>query len=99
MLMNQSVPAKRSRVAQIVTHGSPGRLIKDQLQPAITLTDLQAVAIVERNRPPPLREYDQIPMRGADLVRQMRLIAPYLAGKKIAFVGDNDGSAALLGLL
>jgi predicted methyltransferase len=46
-----------------------------------------------------MREYDQIPMRSPDLLRQVRYIAPQLGNKSVAFVGDSDGTSALLGLL
>jgi len=38
-------------------------------------------------------------MRRNDLLRQAKLISPYVSGKSIAFIGDMDGASALLGLL
>lgn len=38
-------------------------------------------------------------MRTSDLARQAKLVAPLLENQKVAFVGDMDGTAALLGLL
>ncbi len=38
-------------------------------------------------------------MRGTDLLRQVKLIAPAFAGARVAFVGDSDGMSLLLGLL
>ncbi len=61
--------------------------------------ELEALAILERARPPSLRAYDQIPMRGEDLLAQVKRVAPDLAGKAVAFVGDHDGTSLLLGLL
>ncbi len=58
-----------------------------------------AVAVVEQARPPALRVYDQIPMQGEDLIRQVRLVAPLLADRAVAFVGDYDSASALMGLL
>ncbi len=58
-----------------------------------------AVAVVEQARPPALRVYDQIPMRGEDLIQQVRLVAPLLADRAVAFVGDYDSASALMGLL
>jgi predicted methyltransferase len=43
--------------------------------------------------------FDQIPMLPADHVRQIKIMAPYLAGKDVAFMGDSDGASLLLGLL
>jgi hypothetical protein len=38
-------------------------------------------------------------MRTEDLVRQGKLVAPLLANQQVAFVGDMDGTASLLGLI
>lgn len=38
-------------------------------------------------------------MQGTDLLFQVKLIAPHLAGRRVAFVGDHDGTSLLLGLL
>lgn len=54
---------------------------------------------VEANRPPSLRQWDQIPMRASDLARQAELVAPTLAGKRVVFMGDHDGMSLVLGLL
>ena len=61
--------------------------------------ELEALAILERYRPTSLRDYDQIPMHGHDLLTQVKRVAPSLAGKTVAFVGDHDGTSLLLGLL
>lgn len=61
--------------------------------------DQADLALVESRRRTPLRQYDQIPMVGDDLLRQVILIAPYLRGRHVAFIGDYDGTASLLGLM
>lgn len=58
-----------------------------------------AAQLVAKTRATPLRIYDQIPMRTEDLARQAILMAPLLAGNRVAFVGDMDGTASVLGLL
>jgi N4-bis(aminopropyl)spermidine synthase len=54
---------------------------------------------LERSRPNALRDYDQIAMHGRDLLAQVEYIAPSLANQSVVFVGDHDGTAALLGAL
>jgi N4-bis(aminopropyl)spermidine synthase len=61
--------------------------------------ELEALSILERGRPTSLRTYDQIPMHGQDLLTQVKRVAPDLASKTVAFVGDHDGTSLLLGLL
>lgn len=65
----------------------------------LTDADFQDLHLVVRARPAARRDFDQIPMRGPDLLRQVKQIAPAFAGQRIAFVGDSDGMSALLGLL
>ncbi|WP_051304273.1 bis-aminopropyl spermidine synthase family protein [Calidithermus chliarophilus] len=60
---------------------------------------LEALRLLEAARPPALRRYDQIPMLGSDLLEQVLRVAPDLAGRSVAFVGDYDGTSLLLGLL
>ncbi|HSH77850.1 MAG TPA: bis-aminopropyl spermidine synthase family protein [Herpetosiphonaceae bacterium] len=55
--------------------------------------------LIDSVRPPSLRIFDQIPMRPRDHVRQAKLIAPYLAGQTVEFMGDSDCTSLLLGLL
>jgi len=43
--------------------------------------------------------FDQIPMIPYHHVRQIKIMAPYLAGQSVVFMGDSDGSSLLLGLL
>lgn len=75
------------------------QLFKDRLSSLISPVDMEAVEIVAQARPEALRIYDQIPMRSRDLLRQVTLIAPYLAGKFIVFMGDYDSTSLLIGLL
>jgi N4-bis(aminopropyl)spermidine synthase len=65
----------------------------------LSCTEVNEVERVLSARPVPLREYDQIPMRAGDLLRQVKLMAPYLQDKYVAFVGDSDCTSLLLGLL
>jgi N4-bis(aminopropyl)spermidine synthase len=65
----------------------------------VTKTEVEIVRKLEQMRPQSLRKYDQIPMHSSDLLKQVKRVAPYLAGKKVAFVGDHDGTSILLGLL
>ena len=74
--------------SQVSSNNSKGRKL-----------ELEALDILEQVRPPSLREYDQIPMHGEDLLAQVKRVAPALAGKSVAFVGDHDGTSLLLGLL
>jgi predicted methyltransferase len=60
---------------------------------------LKALRIIEQMRPDSLRQYDQIPMLGHDLLCQVQLLAPYMAGRAVAFIGDHDGASTLIGLL
>ena len=75
------------------------QLFKEGLSSVIVPDDTRAVEIVAQSRPKALRIYDQIPMRSRDLLQQVKLIAPYLAGKSIAFMGDYDSTSLLIGLL
>ncbi len=65
----------------------------------VTAVERAAAILVEQARPLALRAYDQIPMRSEDLIRQVRLVAPLLADRAVAFVGDYDSASALIGLL
>ncbi len=77
-----------------------GAMLKDRLRvTAPTPTELKAVATLEACRPKAQRDFDQIPMLGKDLLRQVKIIAPYLANKSVVFMGDNDGTSMLLGML
>jgi predicted methyltransferase len=54
---------------------------------------INAISDVVQNRPPPLREFDQIYMKVADMVIQAEYVARVFNGKDIVFVGDGDGIA------
>ena len=68
-------------------------------QTSVVRTERALAGIVAGNRPAPLREFDQIPMRTEDLARQAKRVAPLLAEQRVAFIGDMDGTASLLGLI
>ncbi len=65
----------------------------------MTTNEVKAIHILEQARPISLRTYDQIPMNSQDLLEQAKRVAPQLAGKSIAFIGDHDGTSLMLGLL
>lgn len=65
----------------------------------VTRTEKALTELVARSRPEPFRAFDQIPMHSGDLARQVKLVAPLLENHRVAFVGDMDGTATLLGLL
>ena len=52
---------------------------------------VNAVSDVVENRPRPLREFDQIYMKTADMVFQSEFIARWAEGRRLAFIGDGDG--------
>lgn len=54
---------------------------------------INAISDVVQNRPPPLREFDQIYMKVADMVIQAEYVARVFNQKDIVFVGDGDGIA------
>jgi predicted methyltransferase len=49
-------------------------------------------------RPKPFRAYDQIPMLTEDLVRQVLVLAPYMANRRVGFIGDSDVTSLVLGI-
>jgi predicted methyltransferase len=51
---------------------------------------LNAISDVVQNRPAPLREFDQIYMKVADLVIQAEFIARKFDGLDTVFIGDGD---------
>lgn len=51
---------------------------------------LDAISDVVVNRPSPLREFDQIYMKPADLLLQVEHLSKWLAGKDTIFIGDGD---------
>lgn len=62
-------------------------------------SDLLAAELVAEARPDALRPFDQISMLAGDLALQAKLVRPMLAGKRVAFMGDNDGASLVLGLM
>jgi N4-bis(aminopropyl)spermidine synthase len=54
---------------------------------------LNAISDVVHNRPAPLREFDQIYMKVADMVIQAEYVARVFNDKDVVFVGDGDGIA------
>ena len=60
---------------------------------------INAVSDVVQNRPRPLREFDQIYMKTADMVLQSEFIAKWAAGKRLAFIGDGDAISVCVAYL
>jgi predicted methyltransferase len=54
---------------------------------------LNAISDVIVNRPPPLREFDQIYMKAADLLLQAELVGRWFDKRSVLFVGDGDALA------
>lgn len=54
---------------------------------------LNAISDVVINRPRPLREFDQIFMKSADLLLQADLISQSFRDKNVVFIGDGDAAA------
>lgn len=85
--------------SRIESAAQPSPCIADHLHVSATERELLAAEQVAMARPEPLRDYDQISMQAGDLLRQVKLMQPLLEGKRVAFMGDNDGASLLLGLL
>lgn len=51
---------------------------------------LNALSDVVQNRPPPIREFDQIYMKVGDMVVYAEYLCRKLAGRPLVFVGDGD---------
>lgn len=51
---------------------------------------LNAVSDVIRNRPRPIRQFDQIYMKAGDMVMQSEFVARWADGKRLVFIGDGD---------
>lgn len=51
---------------------------------------LNAISDVVVNRPAPLREFDQIYMKAADMLIQTEHASRWLKGRKTVFIGDGD---------
>jgi predicted RNA methylase len=51
---------------------------------------LNAISDVVQNRPPPLREFDQIYMKAGDMVLQSEYVAHWANDRRLAYIGDGD---------
>src|SRR5438270_841563 len=73
--------------ASVMSHER--RLLRSHKKPLTTysMEEFEAADAIARLRPPALREFDQIPMRTGDLLRQVKTVAPMLAGRNVAFIG------------
>ncbi len=60
---------------------------------------VNAVSDVVQNRPRPLREFDQIYMKTADMVLQSEFVAHWAAGRRVAFIGDGDAISVCVAYL
>lgn len=57
---------------------------------------LNAISDVVANRPPPLREFDQIYMKFADMLIQAEHVSKWVDGLDVVFIGDGDALALCL---
>jgi predicted methyltransferase len=60
---------------------------------------INAVSDVVQNRPRPLREFDQIYMKTADMVLQSEFVARWADGRRLAFIGDGDAISVCVAYL
>jgi predicted RNA methylase len=60
---------------------------------------INAVSDVVQNRPRPLREFDQIYMKTADMVLQSEFVARWADGQRLAFIGDGDAISVCVAYL
>jgi predicted RNA methylase len=60
---------------------------------------INAVSDVVQNRPRPLREFDQIYMKTADMVLQSEFVARWADGERLAFIGDGDAISVCISYL
>lgn len=60
---------------------------------------LNAISDVVQNRPRPLRDFDQIYMKAADMVMQAEFVARWADGRRLAFVGDGDSISVCVAYL
>jgi len=60
---------------------------------------VNAVSDVVQNRPRPLREFDQIYMKTADMVLQSEFVAHWANGRRVAFIGDGDAISVCVAYL
>lgn len=57
---------------------------------------LNAISDVVDNRPRPLREFDQIFMKSADMLLQTELVGRWFNNKDVVFIGDGDAISLCL---
>lgn len=57
---------------------------------------LNAISDVIVNRPPPLREFDQIYMKAADMLIQADHVSKWVDGRDVVFIGDGDAVSLCL---
>src|SRR5712664_4048558 len=60
---------------------------------------INAISDVVQNRPRPLRIFDQIYMKTADMVLQSELVARWADRKRLAFIGDGDAISVCVAYL
>jgi len=72
----------------------------EALEVAVATFDLReclnAISDVVNWRPSPLREYDQIFMKSADMLLQAEHISQHFNGRRVVFVGDGDAMGLCL---
>ncbi|NDV63359.1 bis-aminopropyl spermidine synthase family protein [Puniceicoccales bacterium CK1056] len=54
-------------------------------------TQINLISDIVLNRPPALREFDQIYMKVGDMLDQLLFVSPNFDGKRTVFIGDGDG--------
>ena len=60
---------------------------------------INAISDVIQNRPRPLRDFDQIYMKAADMVMQAEFVARWADGRDLAFIGDGDSISVCVAYL
>lgn len=61
-------------------------------------SEINLVDIVIKNRPKPVRKYDQIYMKSTDMLKQLHFIKKYIIDRRMVFLGDDDGMSMLIAL-
>lgn len=73
-------------------------MFREILIPKITQEELELVQEISSLRPSPNRAVDQIYMKPICILWQVKLIAFYLIGKDLIFMGDGDHISVLCGI-
>src|ERR1700744_4010311 len=60
---------------------------------------VNAISDVIQNRPRPIRIFDQIYRKAADMVLQSEYVAKWADGKRLAFIGDGDAISVCVAYL